>query len=40
MVVPPKIEFVFNATPPLNIEALADTGSEIEALAGRGLLSP
>ena len=40
MVVPTKIEFVINETPPLNIEALADTGSEMEALAGRGLFPP
>ena len=40
MKVPPKIEFVINDTPPLNIQALADTGSEMEALAGRGLFPP
>ena len=38
--VPTKVEFVINDTPPLNIEALVDTGSEMEALAGRGLFPP
>ena len=40
MVVPTRMEFVINDTPPLNIELLADTGSEMEVLAGRGLFSP
>ena len=40
MVVPTKIEFVINDTPPLNIEALGDNGSEMEALARRGLFPP
>ena len=40
MVVPTKIEFVINDTPPLNIEASGDTSSEMEALAGRGLFPP
>ena len=34
--VPLKIEFVINVTSTLNIEAFADTGWEMEALAGRG----
>ena len=34
------MEFVINDTPPPNIEALADTGSEMEALAGRGIFPP
>ena len=40
MVVPTKIEFLINDTPLLTIGALADTSSEMEAVAGRGLFPP
>ena len=40
MLISTKLELVINDTRPLNIEAFADTGSEMEALVGRGLFPP
>ena len=40
MVVEKKTEFVINDTAPLNIKALADTGSEMKTLARRGSFLP